>query len=461
MSTSGTTSGTTTPPPNPYASGITLPGVAANNGSYTYKTVWDPATGTYAINQGADGALAPIFSASQWDQVQKGLAPNEKFSGSVAAPGTQPAVPHGRGTGNGNVAPSLTIYNKGGGDTQVGYRLDPKTGDYVPVSSQGIGQDSWWQSQGFADLALGAVAAVTGGAALGAFGAADAAGAAAATGAADAGVGAAAADAAGGTALTTASAGGFDAAAANASFMGSVDAANAAAGTAVDASGASIASTMPDVLAASTAGAPSWLTAAGNLVGSGVNAITGGGSAGGIAGLAGGLYAANQAKKDSQTYANEYKALAQPAGAIANQAAQEYTTGQLQPWQQAQIDQMTQQEKAQGAQFLSNSGQGTAGQSTTSLGINQQIDTNALVQHGQFVQQAFSDFLQSDQQYANIYGQGIQAEMTGDKEVMDLWNNILGGMAKASASGGGSSGGGGGIGGIISSGIQAIGNIFS
>ena len=134
---------------NPYPQGITIPGTGANGASTTFQDFWDPATNSWAIHQGADGAIAPIYagnygnnSSGGWHSADasNGLGSNERLN--VAA-------------GN------LDIANKGGGTTQVTYQTDPKTGYIIPVGSQGIGQQSWWQSTGIpiAETIAGAAAA--------------------------------------------------------------------------------------------------------------------------------------------------------------------------------------------------------------------------------------------------------------------------------------------------------------
>jgi len=172
----------TSPGANPYTNGISIPGTGANGSATTFQDFWNPQLGTYAIHQGADGAIAPIFNASEWGNIQKDFSgTNEVWAGGPSSgPGRGE---HGHGGGGSN-APMLTIYNKGGGDTQVGYKLDPTTGYYVPSSSQGVGQDSWWQSQGFTDLALLGASAIGGPELAAAFGggAAGAAGAGAVIG---------------------------------------------------------------------------------------------------------------------------------------------------------------------------------------------------------------------------------------------------------------------------------------
>jgi hypothetical protein len=153
---------------NPYSSGITIPGTGANNSSTDFPTLWDSSTNTWGINQGADGAIAPIYTNQQWASRGQGLGGNESFNGNT-----------------------LDIANKGGGSTDVGYSQDPKTGYWIPSSSQGVGQDSWWQSTG---LPILGTAAAIGAAAWGApelLGAMGGGSAAAGAGVADAGLGAA------------------------------------------------------------------------------------------------------------------------------------------------------------------------------------------------------------------------------------------------------------------------------
>src|SRR5271169_4244679 len=60
---------TTAQPTNPYAGGINIAGQGNT------VPVWDPSTGTYAANVGA-GDLAPLYTASQFGAVQKGLGSN-------------------------------------------------------------------------------------------------------------------------------------------------------------------------------------------------------------------------------------------------------------------------------------------------------------------------------------------------------------------------------------------------
>ena len=173
-----------------------------------------------------------------------------------------------------------------------------------------------------------------------------------------------------------------------------------------------------------------------NQIGSGLGAVAGPAALLGTATLVG-----KNLSNNAQDYANQYKSIAAPAGAIAQQFQTQVQTGQLQPWQQATIDKMVQQEKAQAAQFGANTG---TSNSTTNLGEQQQIDTNALIQQGQFQQQAFTNWQSSFGDYAKEMGLGIQAQIQGDQEIEQLWSSVLGGLAKAAAAGGGGGGGGGG-----------------
>jgi len=291
-------------PTDPYASGITIPGVAANNGSATFKPVWDPTLGTYAIQVGPDPRnLAPIFNQSQFDQwtgknngtLSSGNTPF-KDSFSAASDGTDNPVLNAQGYQVYDPT-NLNISNGGGGGTNVGYTLDPKTGYYVPSSEKGYGSASWWQSTG---LPMLAVAALTGGAAL-ASAPADAAGTALTDAAASGGAGGVGESAAGFSG-TLGTGGGLSADAAGAGAVGS---GTTAAGLATPLS--TFGGVDPATLAASTnaAAAPG--------IASGVDAATAGAmspiSIGSAASAAGGLGSTLSNAKNGLGIVNGIKSL--------------------------------------------------------------------------------------------------------------------------------------------------------
>lgn len=462
---------------NPYPNGITIPGTGANGASTTYQDFWDPSTGTWAIHQGADNAVAPIYTGAQWNTGAlgtKGLGSNETVNGGT-----------------------LNIANKGGGSTDVVYGIDPKTGLAIPQRSVGNGQKSWWQSTGIpaAEIAAAVAGAAFGGEALlGAAGATDAGAAAPGVGdlagafagsqpAADAAfteLGSAPIDVSGAAAATGGvgvGASSFDPTSLNAAY-GPDAGANLPSG---------YGTITPDQISApvqSAGGYDYGLNSYGGLNsgGSGPNLGNVGGDLSKLVGGIGGALksAAGPAallgttalvgkglQRDASQYADQYKSLAAQPGALASQQFKQASTGQLQPWQQASIDQMVQQERAKAGQFFADTGQGgSQGKAggTNELAVGTQIDTNALIQQGQFQQQAVSDYLQTFDKYSGLMSKGIEAQIAGDKELQALWGDVLGGLAKASAAGGGGGGGGGssdgGFGQIASSIISIGSKIF-
>jgi len=175
-------------PANPYANGISIPGVGPNNSSATFNPTYNSALGTWGISQGANG-FAPIWSNAQFQSMLQNPANTngESYGGQLSGmPNESWSYGSGGGSDNNYTGPSslsLDITNKGGGNTSVGYTQDPKTGYWIPSSTAGVGQNSWWQGTGIPALGISAMAAAVGAPELiGALGGAGAAGGTAAAG---------------------------------------------------------------------------------------------------------------------------------------------------------------------------------------------------------------------------------------------------------------------------------------
>jgi hypothetical protein len=354
---------------------------------------------------------------------------------------------------------SVDYTNKGGGQTQAQYGLQ---GDYyTPTSFTGIGGPGGWIQKNPMDaLSLAAAAVMTGGVA-GAFGGAGAGAGATGTGAAAPAAMDASAQAAleqGATdAATSYAAGGSTLPSMDPALQASLDSGiTGATGTLGPSTGGSSlldnlntarkgynAANTASKLLGNGSGKVTTGTTPQSGLGSGISSaldLVGGSNGLATAGLLGAAgLAASKTQGDAATYANDYKKIAGTVQPLMNQELQSAQSGQLMPWQQASVDRMVQQERAQSQQYLANAGigdsQGNA-QSTASLDLNRQIDTNALIQSGQMVQQNYTNFMKTFGEYGTYMDKSIQAQIQGDQEVMKLWDNVLGGLAKSMMSGG-------------------------
>jgi len=178
---------------NPYASGVKVSGTGPNGSGSTWQTVQDPNTGIIYANTGF--GMAPVYTADQYSQIQKGLPSNYSFYAGASSSGQKYGDPFS--TYSADTTPTagstLNIAQQNGGLQQVNYTLDPNTGYYVPSSaaSQGNVNSGLFSNITDALSAYGlplTLAAISGGA-LGVIGAGagDAAGAGAGAGAAGAG----------------------------------------------------------------------------------------------------------------------------------------------------------------------------------------------------------------------------------------------------------------------------------
>jgi hypothetical protein len=205
-----------------------------------------------------------------------------------------------------------------------------------------------------------------------------------------------------------------------------------------------------------TGGSSPWGSIGNFLKGFPISNLLGAGGILGAASLVG-----NKISSDASSAANSFKQLAAPLGTLANTQLQEVQTGQLAPWQQASIDKMVANERAQASQYLSSATGGPqevggpGASSTAALDLGRQIDTNALIAQGQFVHQDLNDYLKTFGDYSGLMSKSIEAQLAGDQELEGLWSSVLGSMAKGMFQSQGQGGGGGGGGGGSSLGSLA------
>lgn len=173
-------------PTNPYASGISVAGTGPG-GTASNWTTGMGANGQLYANTGF--GQAPIYTADQFAKLapnaQTGAvagSPNEFFALQPAAGNTQ--NPYGASIpytydANGNVVDNtaqpgstLDIKTGGTGSQQVAYKLDPKTGDYIPASASGSAGGGNWADNliKYGAMAGGAIADGAGAMGLGSAG---------------------------------------------------------------------------------------------------------------------------------------------------------------------------------------------------------------------------------------------------------------------------------------------------
>jgi hypothetical protein len=492
-------------PPSAPPSTINIGGksynVTTNNGA---TGVWDGSNFFPIIQQSGVNAAAGNI-ATDTALSSSFLSPNVSgVSGGLYQPGGAANL-GGGGAGNsakangdvgGTVLPggggTITEQNTGGGTTNATYGL--QNGYYVPTSFSGSNQnlngtnnDSWWSNSGIYDAGIAAVAALTAGSALGAMGGAGTAPVPAGS-VATAGAGTTGAATVGTSSITDpsllATSGGTGSTDVVSSMMNTPASAGGIFnyGTPTTVGGTDTVGSMM-TSPASAGGIFNYPTAAGagtasgtsatdilsnisNVIGSGSNAVStiygnNSGLINNAALLGTAALQANKINSNSQTYANEYKSLANPLGALAAPMGKSVASGTLQPYQQAQIDRMVASQTASNNQYLANAGisnsQGNAN-STAGLDLQRQVDTNALIQSGTMIQQNLSNYLTTYGDYSKLMDSSIQAQITGDNQVMQMWDSVLGSMAKASAAGGSGGSGSSGSGGSSLSSIASFGS---
>jgi len=320
-------------PTNPYPNGFQVPGTGPNGSANTLQDVWNASQGMWGVN--TNGGWAPIFQSS--------LGAPAGVSGGQAGQITGGSADSGFTYSSASDPYSWVGQNPGGGNTQIGYTLDPTTGYYIPGSMRSETNPGAFQPLD-ALPALGG--ALMGGAiAGGAFGGVGGAGTAAGTGATVSGAG----DAMAGLAGT------------GATVSGAGDAA-AAAGGGLASGGSALGGI------GSAAGS---LGGAGGLAGNLGNLISAGGAIAGLAGGGAGTVPAGGAKTyqptGSASVDQAWQALMQQMGGATGNLASTANPALMQSFQNAMgINYQPYQQAANAA------GQQYAGLSNAALGTGQQ-----------------------------------------------------------------------------------------